>query len=485
MSSWRRVALAATLNFACVPVLRNPSRDVVRDVPDGYGVRDAASTSSVALGQGALPWEVFFQDEGLRALVALAMKNNQELNISMQELVISQSEILATEGEFLPRVGLEGTVGVEKVGRYTSQGASDATTEYAPGKEVPEHLPVFRFGLRAEWEIDIWKRLRNASKAAALRYLATVEGRSFVMTQIVAEIAKSYYELLAADRQVEVVRQNIEIQENALEVVRVQKRAAKASELAVRRFEAEVLKNRSRLMELRQVVADAEARINFLVGRFPQSVSRAQSAFDDGLPEWVDAGLPADLLRNRPDIRRAELALAAAKVDVEVARARFYPSLAVDAGVGYEAFRASHLLTTPASVFYGAAANLTAPIFNRKGIKAGYIAANARQLKAVYEYERAVLAAVTEVVNGLRSLVNLRAEVELRRRQVDALQRSIEVSNVLYRSARADYMEVLMTRRDALESQMELVESRRRQKVAVVDIYCALGGGWRQQASAH
>jgi outer membrane protein TolC len=198
-----------------------------------------------------------------------------------------------------------------------------------------------------------------------------------------------------------------------------------------------------------------------------------------GVPAVVQAGLPSLLLENRPDVRQAELSLAAAKLDVNVARKAFYPSLTIDAGVGYRAFNVAHLITTPASLFYDAAAGLVAPLLNRQGIAAEYQSANARQLQAVVQYEKTLLQAFTDVVNQIAMFNNLQKAYTLRAQQVDTLARAVGISTDLFQSARADYMEVLLTRRDSLDAQMELVETRKRQFLSMINLYQALGGGWR------
>ena len=162
--------------------------------------------------------------------------------INLQEVEIAKNDILFRQGPLRPIVNARIGGGVEKVGRYTSQGAGDATTEIYPGKEMPDPLTDITAAVYANWEVDIWKKLRNSKKAAVTRYFSTVEGRNFVLTNLIAEIANSYYELLALDNQLEIVKQNIELQKNALEIIKVQKEATRATDLAVTKFEAEVLK---------------------------------------------------------------------------------------------------------------------------------------------------------------------------------------------------------------------------------------------------
>ena len=312
-----------------------------------------------------------------------------------------------------------------------------------------------------------------------MRYLGSVEGKNFMVTHLVAEIANAYYELMALDNQLEILRSNIAIQQDAVAIVKLEKQAAKVTELAVRRFEAEVLKNRSVQYDIQQRIVETENRLNFLVGRYPRAVRRNSAAFSTLVPDTIYAGLPSQLLNYRPDIRQAERELVAAKLDVRSARASFYPQLRLTAGVGLNAFAPSKLIQAPQSLLYSVAGDLVAPLINRNAIKAAYQSANARQLQAVYDYERTVLNAYVEVVNQLSNIQNLRSSYELRAQQVEALSSSITISTNLFRSARADYMEVLLTQRDALESRFELVETRMQQMNAMVNVYQALGGGWR------
>lgn len=471
----RKLHLAACLGLVCmlvgsgcVPALpRGPVRAPNMAMPASYGgAMDANSSAQVK-------WSEFFTDPKLRALIDTALKNNQELNIASIEIDIAQSEVLARRGEYLPKVGFRIGGGIDKVGQYTSQGASDEANG------VSANLASFAFGFTASWEIDIWSKLRNATKAAMLRYLASQAGRNLAVTQLVAEIASSYYELVALDGQLDVLKQNIEIQQSALWVVKLQKEAARVNELAVKRFQAEVLKNQSRLFAIQQQIVETENRINFLLGRMPQHVDRSAQPLTDLVPPLLHTGVPAQLLENRPDIRQAQLELMALELDVKAAKASFYPSLGIRATIGYESFDFLKLLATPASLIYGLAADVMAPLLNRRALTAAYFTAGSKQLQAVYQYERAVLNGYTEVVKLLAASHNLQQSYELQAQQVEKLTQSIEISSRLFASARADYMEVLLTRRDALEAQMELIENKKRQMSAAVALYRALGGGWR------
>ncbi len=466
------IACTLSLSLGCSYLLgNNKAREAKTEVPAGFGALDHPSGPSAATQK---QWNAFFADPDLRALIEQALENNQELDIRLQEIIIAQQDVAAIRGDYLPRLDAGVGAGIEKVGEHTTQGVSDA----AHG--VPKHLPDFRFGFKASWETDMFSRFRNSRKAAKARYEATKQERNFLQTEIIAEIANSYYDLVALDNQIDILERNIGIQKDALEIVKLKKAAARETELGVQRFQAEVVKNQGRRYDLEQQRIVVENRINFLVGRFPQKVKRNSATFDAAKPTALATGLPSDLLANRPDVKAAELRLQAAKLDTKSAKAAFFPSLSLEAGVGYESFNLEHLIDTPQSLAYKLAGSLVAPLLNRAAIKADYRAANARQFQAVYEYERSILQAYTDVYNQLTAMTNLSERYERISQQVASLQSAIEVSNVLYRSAHVDYYDVLLTRRDSLEAEMDLVETKREQMQALVSLYQALGGGWRR-----
>ena len=467
-----------SLAFAACKTPELVVKNETRNIPASYSspipatAPDSATTARVQ-------WKQFFTDPNLQALIGTALQNNQELNITLQELEIARNEIRARQGEYLPFVSLGARADVAKVGKYTLQGATEENIDIKEGRRTPDPLTNFEVGAFATWEVDIWHKLRNAKKAATIRYLATVEGKNFMVTNLISEIANSYYELLAYDNQLEIVKQNISIQSNALELVKLQKESARTTELAVKRFEAQVQHTKSLQFKLRQSIIETENRLNYLAGRYPQPVVRNDQSFNGLLPAVVQAGLPAQLLGNRPDIRQAEQQLVAAKIDVQVARANFYPSLRLDGAVGLAAFNPTLLISTPQSMLFALAGDFAAPLFNRNGIKATYLNANALQTQAVYRYEKTVLNAYIEVANQVSNISNLEKSYEAKAKEVDALNQSVDISNSLFRSARAEYTEVLFTQRDALESKFDLIETRMQQLNASVNAYRALGGGWK------
>lgn len=457
--------------YSCVPT--KELKVANKDLPENYAQQLTDSVNSAQL-----KWKDFFEDEYLVALIDTALANNQELRIMMQQIDVAQNEVKARKGEYLPFIDYGVSAEVEKVGEYTRNGAVEKNLDVKEGEEFPEPLNDYSAGLFATWELDVWKKLRNSKKAAALEYLSTIEGKNFMVTRLIAEIAQSYYELIALDNQLAIIEQNLELQGNALKMVRLQKEAARATELAVKRFEAEVAKNKSHKFEVQQEIVEMENKLNFLVGRQPQPISRNAEDFIETKINAINTGIPSQILLNRPDIRQAEFELEASKLNIKVARANFYPSIGLKAGVGLQAFKPKYLTQTPESLLYSAVGDIVGPLINRNAIKADYNTANSKQIQAVYEYEKAILSGYIEVVNMLSKIENLKKSYVLKEEQVKALTASIDLSTRLFQSARIEYIEVLLTQREALESKMELVETKKDQLLANINVYQALGGGW-------
>jgi len=450
-----------------------PVQDKDKPMPESY------SDSKDSVNSAQIKWKDFFQDRNLTSLIDTALKNNLDVLITLQDIDIARNDVRLRKGLLFPVVNGVAGAGLEKVGHYTSQGAGDASAEITPGNLVPENLGNFYLGLNTTWEIDVWKKLRNGKKAAFTRYLESIEGKNFVITNLISEISKSYYELLSLDNQLDIVKQTIELQKNALEIVKVQKEASKVTELAVKKFEADVLNSQSMEFDILQQIKENENKINFLLGRYPQAIVRDKSTFMTQLPQQIKSGIPSQLLANRPDIKQAKFELFATKCDVKSAQAEFFPSFSITGGVGFNAFKPSLLFNTPQSLMYNLAGDLVAPLINRNAIKAEYNKAKARQIEAMYNYQKSILNGFVEVSNQLSNINNLNNAFDIKSKQVDALTQSINIANDLFQYGKADYFEVLMTQRDALDAKIELIKTKQEQFNAVVNIYQALGGGWK------
>ncbi|MEP7322748.1 MAG: efflux transporter outer membrane subunit [Saprospiraceae bacterium] len=439
----------------------------------------AYTNSTDTSNSAAINWKEFFNDKNLVALIDTALHNNLDVLMTMQEIEIAKNNILMREGLLHPRVSAGGGLGIDKVGRYTSTGAGDASTEITPGKIVPEHLTDISLGFQASWEADIWGKLRNAKKAAFVKYLATTEGKNFVVTNLVAEIANSYYELLSLDNKLEIIRQTIQLQQNQLEIVKIQKQASMVTELALKQFEAQVYKAQALEYEVLQQITEVENRINFLLSRYPQKISRDTASLTTLIPNRMNAGIPSQLLKNRPDIKQAELELQVAKLDVKTAQLEFYPSLDITSTLGIQAFKPGYLFRMPESLVYSLLGDLAGPVVNRRGIMAEFKTANALQISAMYNYQKSILTGFVEVSTELSNISNIEKVYALKSKEADVLLSSVDISNDLFKSARANYLEVLTAQRDALSTKLELVDVKERQFNAVINLYKSLGGGWR------
>jgi NodT family efflux transporter outer membrane factor (OMF) lipoprotein len=463
---------------AChIPTLRQAEPGP--DLPAGFNVaissKDGATSSE---NSSQLGIDEFYHDPMLSRLIGQAMISNLELKILEQEVDIARNEVLARQGAYLPFLTFGAGGGLNQYSRYTLEGAGVRDDPYLPGKNFPNPLPDAQVGLNFTWQLDIWRQLRNAKDAAEQRYFEASEKRNYFVTQLVAEIAESYYELMALDRRLETLDKTIELQEKSRVVSKAKLDAGKGTELAVQRFEAEVRKNQSEKLIVKQEIVAAENRINVRVNHFPEPVERNSAGFFDLNLHALSVGLPSQLLENRADIRQAERELEAAGLDVKVARARFYPSLTINAGVGFDAFNPAYIFTNPGqALFATVAGGLTAPLINKKAIQADYLTANAKQLESVYNYQRIVLNAFTEVVNRVSMVENYGKSLALKKQQLESLEASVGSADKLFQNARVEYIEVLFAQRDLLEARMALIETKKKQLSAIVSAYQALGGG--------
>lgn len=426
-----------------------------------------------------LNWREYFTDKHLQQLIDKAVKNNLDLQMALQRIEVSRSSVKLANGALLPQVSLNIGGSMRRFGLYTMDGAGNATTEITPGQIVPTDLPDLYLGLQSSWEIDVWGKLRNQRQSAISTYLSSVEGTNFVISTLVSDVASNYTELLAFDNQLDIVRQTIKKQQEALDVIKFQKEAGRANELAVQQFQAELLNTQILEKNLQQQTIEIENKINFLLGNYPQPIERDKSIFYEQLPTQIASGFPSELLANRPDIREAELQIEATKFDLKAAKAAFYPNFNITASLGFQAFNPEFLFSSPASIAYSVVGTLVAPIINMNALKAQFNTAQANQLSAMYNYQKIVLNAYVEVANQLLAIKNLEKINVLKKRQNDVLKKSVETSGELHKTVRATYLEVLLTQQKALQSNLELINIIKQQRLSTISIYKALGGGWK------
>ena len=435
---------------------------------------NSVDTSNMA----KIEWKPFFSDPKLIALIDTAIHNNLDVLMTVQEIEIAKSKVRLASGKLLPSVNAGFGAGVEKVGRYTSQGAGDASADITPGQGVPDNLTNIQLGFQAGWEADIWGKLKNAKKSAYTNYLGSIEGKKWVTTNLIAEVANSYYELVGLHAQLNIIKESIDLQNKQLEVVKTQKEASVVTELAVKQFEALVYNAQNQEFNLLQNITETENKLNLLLARYPQKIEVSEG-FTQSLPTALAIGIPSQLLKNRPDIQQAELGLTASKLDVKVAEAEFYPSLNMGASLGLNAFKTKYLFRSPESIMYSLITDVAGPLINKSAIQAEFANANALQIEAAYQYQKTILNGFVEVANQVANVQNLQSSYQIKSKEADALTESVQVSLELFKYAKANYLEVLTAQRESLSTKLELVEIKKQQYNAVTNLYKSLGGGWQ------
>jgi multidrug efflux system outer membrane protein len=442
-----------------------PPLPVVTEMPDTYtGDRDTTT-------DGTIRWQEFFTDPHLIELIEIALQNNLDLLTAIQRVEIARANFTIREGAFFP--SLSG-VGSTNLGNVNQNMVGNASQDQRVNNIREEYF----LGLQSSWEADIWSKLKNQKKAAWSRFLASEKGKHLVTTSLVAEIARLYYELLAVDNELEVVRKNIDFQEIAVEIIKIQKMGGRATELAVQQFTAQLLSTKALEKEKEQRLIELETELNLLMGRYPEPIIRDKDISELPLPESVHEGIPSTLLLNRPDIQQAELELMASEADLQAARAAFLPSLTISPYVGLNAIKTSILFQTPESLAVGMLGGVTAPIFNKKRIRADFNRSVAERAEAFYAYQRTIITGYGEVVNNMRGIDNLEQIYELKEQEVQVLLNAVSTSNVLFTSGYATYLEVITAQKSVLEAELELANIKKGIFHSVIGLYRALGGGW-------
>lgn len=467
--------LLLLLSVSSCRILHTPQKTQAVEIPVSY----LSSSDSTTIG--SLPRQTLFADQNLVQLVDMALAQNPDLRMAIQRIEVAQATYQISRGALLPSVNAVAAAGVDRYGKYTLNGVGNYDTNLSENiagqSRIPNPTPDYFLGLRSSWELDIWGKLRNRRRAAYTRLLASQEGRNLIVTALTGEVARLYYTLLALDAELEIIRENEALQQRAVELVNVQKAAGRVTELAVQQFTAQLLNTRSREGRVRQEIVEAENQLNALLGRYPQAITRGQSIEDQKIPAMVMAGIPAQLVRRRPDIRQAERELEAANIDIAVAQAEFLPSLTLTPYVGLNAFRLSSLLN-PVSIAAGVIGGLATPIFNRRLLKGNYAVSVARSREAYYGYQKTILTGVSEVVSNLRGLDNYQNVADLQRQEVAVLRQAATTSNELFVNGYATYLEVITAQRSVLDAELALIETKRSQFLSLVGLYRALGGGW-------
>ena len=470
--------LAGLLFVCCTKPKFNPEASL-KVLPKTY-INSSDSTNVATIN-----WKQYFTDPILINLIDTALINNLDVLIAYQKINASHAQIKYAKGLSAPKINGRIVSGGEKFGGHTMTGVGNFDTNLSKNitsdKHVPDDgaVPEYYLGLQSSWELDVWGKVRNKRKAATATYLASVEGKNWIVTNLITEVATTYYELLSLDSEIRIIDETIGLQKKQLDIVVIQKEAGRANELAVNQFEAQLLQSKILKLELNQKIIQSENQLNSLLGRYPQPITIDSASFTMVLPTEIQVGIPSQLLSNRPDIKKAELELKASKANVLSSKAAFYPSFSITATLGLNSFNPSYIFN-PTSLAYNAFGGLITPLINQSAIKAQFRTAKAEQVEAMYNYQKRILNGYVEVYNQMVYINNLSQIYDLKNQQVKVLTASIETASELFLTGRATYLEVIVTRSTTLQSKLQLIEIKKKQFTAIVNIYRALGGGWNK-----
>lgn len=449
------------------------------NLPDTYR-NGSASADTTSIGD--IPWNEFFKDSTLLALIDTAILYNYDMQRALKNIEIFHQVHREARAQYLPAVNAD-IATIDR--RYRSENFySSATAPWYEehGTEPPRNMymytPQNTSGFSLSWELDIWGKIRRQNENAAARYLQTHEARKMIQTQLVAEIAQGYYNLLMLDAQLEVARRNLQLTDSTLRIVQLQYDAGKTTSLAIQQTRSQLLSARSLIPQLEREVAIQENTLRALAGQMPDSVARS-GKLEDFLGQPIAAGIPLHMVTNRPDVRGSELALQAANARVGVAQAYRYPTLTIDATGGLNSMLPSNWVSIPGSLFGGLVGSITQPVFNRRKLKTDLEIAKLERDKAELDFQENVLTAINEITNSLIILKKLREEHDIMVERVKVAQLGIRQSDLLFKAGRASYLEIINAQQTAINSELQLVSLKQRLLLARVDLYRALGGGWQ------
>lgn len=442
---------AASLFTAC-GIYEPYTRPEVR-TDDLYGAaHTTADTASIA----DVGWRALFADRLLQRLIDTALVHNTDLQVARLRITEAEATLKAARLAYLPSFNFAPTGGT------SSFDGSKASWTY--------NVPV-----TASWEVDIFSRLTNAKRRSRAALLQSEAYRDAVQTQLIANIADYYYQLLSLDAQTAVTEQAVERYREQVRVMQALKAAGNANDAGIAQTEATLYAAETTLYDLQRSIRQTENSLSLLLGDTPHTIGRttleAQSA-----PAELAVGVPLQLLSRRPDIRQSEQALVQAYYTTAEARAALYPSLTLSGSAGWTN-SAGAVVADPGKLLLSAAGSLLQPIFQAGQNRARVKIAKAQQEEARLAFQQALLNAGTEVNNALTQVQTARAKADARREQLRSLERAVESTQLLMRHGTATYLEVLTAQQTRLSARLSAVSDRLAELQGVVSLYHALGGG--------
>jgi outer membrane protein, multidrug efflux system len=416
-----------------------------------------------------LPWWDLFEDPILKNLVREALASNYDVRIAAVRIQEARAQVGVARSQFFPQIGYNFDVARTR-NPLAAVGIPSSLTQ-----DVTSNF--FLGALSAQWELDMWGRIRRANEAARANLLATEEARRGVWLSLVSDVAQAYFELLSLDVQLQIARDSTDAFQGTYNLFQDRLQFGDASQLETSRAEGALGGAQANIPEFENQIAAKENQIAILLGRAPAPIPRGAPMYAQSVVPEVPAGLPSRLLERRPDLRQVEQQLVRANAQVGVAKAEFLPKLNLTGVLGTASPEIS-AITSGGSLVWAVAAGLTGPIFQGGRILQNYRASLAERDMAVLQYQQAVITALQEVANNLTALTKLRDAEVGQDRSVRALQAAVRHATDRYWYGLASYYEVLEAQQLLFPAQQALAQIRRGRLTAYVALYRALGGGW-------
>ncbi len=437
--------------------------------PDAYRFATGSGATNTL---GELNWWQVFQDPKLQDLIHVALTNNYDLQRAAARVEQAREQVTVARAPLFPQVGYGGGVGRGKNAEFNTPSPLNGATESST-----------LLGINAVWEIDFWGRIRRLTQAARAQYLATDEARRGITLTLVSDVATAYLALVGLDEELRIQREATNAFAGTYRIFNERRQNGVASRLETDRASAALASAESLIPQLELQVATTENRINVLLGRTPGPIARGSLTNLPPMAPGVPVGLPSDLLQRRPDILAAEQNLIAANANIGASFANFFPQIGLTTFLGKVSPELSAFSSGSANA-WNVGATLAGPLFQGGQLRAQYRASKAGFDEARSGYEQTVISAFREVSDTLISREKLGETGADLDRAVNGLSDSVTVAMERYLTGKASYFEVLQAQQELYPTQRSLVQTQVAEKVSIVQLYRALGGGWPSPESA-
>ncbi|MRI01342.1 efflux transporter outer membrane subunit [Kriegella sp. EG-1] len=422
-------------------------------------------TDSINLA--TVSYKDLFTDSYLKTYIQKGLDNNLDIRIALQNITAAEAYVKQGKAGYLPT--LSGSASATRTARNSENGQF--------GSFFTQPFNQYETSGTLSWEADIWGKIRSTKRASDASYLQSVAAHQAVKTDLIAQIATTYYQLLALDKQIVVTEETIENRKKSLETIMALKEAGQANQVGVDQTAAQLYSAQSQLLDLRNSVYQTENTLSILLGEQPQSFER-NTLDNQTLSNEMQVGVPALLLRNRPDIMQAEYGIVNNFELTNVARSNFYPSITLSAQAGFQSLELDNWIDSK-SIFANLIGGLTQPIFNGRKIRTTYEVAKAQQEQAILNFKKALLTAGKEVSEALNDYTVSKEKETYVSKQVVALKRAESNSEELLNSGYLTYLDLLTARENSLNAELNLINNKFNQLSATVELYRSLGGGWQ------